>query len=83
MRRRLEARCLSEEGRAQFGIPPDVVPPSHLVLEEPCQQQTLSSGRLNQHAVVLLRAAQHESIEHRAEVGRSRQILGGARETCA
>ena len=66
----------AEETRSQLGIPTDVVPSTHLVLEESCQEQALGARRFHQ-AVVQQGRVRHEMVEDRAEVPRSRHIEVG------
>ena len=60
-------RRTAEKTGAQLRVPPDVVPGTHLILEEPRQQQTLRPGGFHQQPVVPRCRIRHEQIEDRAE----------------
>ena len=64
----------AEETRAQLGIPADVVPPAHLILEEPRQQQALRARRFHHQAVVQQGRVGHKMVEDHAEIRGSRPI---------
>src|SRR5207302_299596 len=59
---------------AQFGVPANVVPPAHLILEEARQQQTLRSRGFHHETVVQQRRVGHKMIEDPAEIRRSWQV---------
>src|SRR5258708_1552576 len=63
-----------EETRAQLGIPADVVPLAHLILEEPDEHQALCASRFHHQAVWLEAPVEHKMVQDRAEIRRSRQL---------
>jgi hypothetical protein len=69
----------AEETRPQLGIPADVVPWTHLVLEQSHQQQTLCPRGFHHQPVVHQRRVNHKMVEDRAEICGSRQIDVGLR----
>jgi len=69
----------AEETRTQLGIPADVVPPTHLVLEESRQQQTLCSRRFHHQPVMQQYGATHKMVEDHAKIRGSRHIDVGLR----
>jgi hypothetical protein len=86
---RIEQLCLvhglflsggaSEKAAADFGVPADVVPAPHLILEEPRQQETLRSRRLHDRAVIQRRPPRDEAIVYRAEIRRRCKFVFAAR----
>jgi len=69
MRRRFVKGGPVVETGTERCIPADVVPPSHLVLEEPAEKQALCARRFHHEPVVQQRRVDDEMIEHRAERG--------------
>src|SRR5713101_2377067 len=65
---------LAKKTRAQLGIPTDVVPSTHLVLEESRQEQALCARRFHHQAVVQQSRVKHKMVEDGAEIRGSRQI---------
>lgn len=67
MRRRFMQGCPVVETGTERGVPSDVVPPPHLVFEEPAEKQALCAGRLHHEPVVQQGRVDDEVIEHCAE----------------
>ena len=58
----------AEKTRAQLGIPADVVPSTHLVLEESRQQEALGACHFHHQAVAQQGGVRHKMVEDRAEI---------------
>src|SRR5713226_10459400 len=64
----------AEKTRAHLGIPAYVVPPAHLIFEEPRQQQALRARRFHHQAVVQQGRVGYKMVEDHAEIRGSRPI---------
>lgn len=66
----------AEEACAQLRVPANGMPVTHLILEEPGEQEALRRGRFHHLAVVVRGGVDDELIEYRAQPREHRHAVG-------